>query len=71
MIIHERLSRLLRTRGVFVEEPELVQRALREYARGKADLADYLILGWARAPGGGTLVTFDKKLAREADVSLL
>jgi predicted nucleic-acid-binding protein len=54
-----------------VEELELAQTALDAYARGKAGLADYLILGKARTGPGGTLVTFDRKLAREADVTLL
>ena len=69
--IHARVSRLVRTKGVVVEELELVQAALDEYARGKAGLADYLILGKARGGPGGALVTFDRKLAREANVSLL
>jgi predicted nucleic-acid-binding protein len=69
--IHARMSRLLRTKGVFVEELELVQLALDEYRVGKADLADYLILGKARSQAGGQLLTFDRKLARESDVVLL
>lgn len=69
--IHEHLSRLIRTAGVVVEELELVQAALDAYASGKAGLSDYLILGKARTGPGGTLVTFDKKLAREGDVTLL
>jgi predicted nucleic-acid-binding protein len=71
VMIHERLSRLLRTRGVFVEELELVQQALDEYLAGKAGLADYLILGKARGVAGGELLTFDRKLAREDGVRLL
>ncbi len=69
--IHERLSRVVRTSGVVIEELELVQRALDEFVAGKADLADYLILGKARSAAGRTLLTFDKKLAREKDASLL
>jgi predicted nucleic-acid-binding protein len=69
--IHERMSRLVRTKGVIVEELELVQRALDEYMTGKADLADYLIVGKARNAAGAKLVTFDKKLARENNVALL
>lgn len=68
--IHGRVAQLIRTRGVDVEELELVEEALASYARGKADLADYLILGRARA-AGGPLLTFDRKLAREKDVTLL
>jgi predicted nucleic-acid-binding protein len=69
--IHDRISRLVRTRGVELEELELVQQALDSYAAGKADLADYLILGKARQAAGGPLITFDKKLAREPGITLL
>ena len=65
-----RVRRLVRTRNVAVEELELVERALDEYAAGKAELADYLILGKARS-AADELLTFDKKLAREKDVGLL
>jgi predicted nucleic-acid-binding protein len=68
--IHARVLRLVRTRGVVIEELELVERALDEYAIGKADLADYLILGKARSDAS-ELLTFDKKLARERDTVLL
>ena len=68
--IHERVLRLARTRGVVVEELELVEQALGEYASGKAELADYLILGKART-AGGELLTFDKRLAREQAATLI
>jgi predicted nucleic-acid-binding protein len=68
--IHGRVRRLVRTRNVVIEELELVERALDEYAAGKAQFADYLILGKARS-GAGRLLTFDRKLAREADAALL
>jgi hypothetical protein len=63
-------ARLVRTRNVLIEEIELVDRALDEYAAGKSELADFLILGKARV-AAGELLTFDKKLAREEDVVLL
>ncbi len=69
--IHRQVSLLVRTKGVVVEELELVQAALDEYAKGKAGLAGYLILGKARTGPGRALVTFDRKLARTADVTLL
>jgi predicted nucleic-acid-binding protein len=69
--IHAQLSRLIRTKGVVVEELEMVHAALDEYASGKSELADYLILGKARNSPGRALLTFDRKLAREADVTLL
>jgi predicted nucleic-acid-binding protein len=68
--IHERLTRLVRTRGVLVEDLELVEAALERYRRGKADLADYVIAERATR-AGAELVTFDRRLAREEGVRLL
>lgn len=68
--LHARVQRLVRTRNVLVEELELVEAALDAYATGKAQLADYLILGVARAASDG-LLTFDKKLARSPGALLL
>lgn len=68
--IHARLTQLVRTRGVQIEELELVERALAEYGAGKAELADYLIVGRARSVGA-ELVTFDKRLARATGATLL
>lgn len=68
--IHERLSRLVRTRGVTFEDLELVEAALESYRSGRADLADYLILVKAQSAGAG-LLTFDRRLSREDGVTLL
>jgi len=68
--LHARISQLIRTRGIVVEELELVQRALDDFHQGKADFSDYLILGKARE-SGGPLLTFDRKLSRETDARLL
>jgi predicted nucleic-acid-binding protein len=68
--ILDRLSRLVRTRGVLIEDLELVDAALEGYRGGKAELADYLILGKAQ-DGGAKLLTFDKRLSREVGVTLL
>lgn len=68
--VHKRLQRLVRTRGVTVDELENVEAALDAFASGKADLADYLIAGHARA-AGHELLTFDKRLAKEAFATLL
>lgn len=62
--IHDRVRQLVRTRGVAVEELELVEEALDAYRGGKADMADYLILAKATA-NAERLLTFDKVLARE------
>ncbi|HEY8088559.1 MAG TPA: type II toxin-antitoxin system VapC family toxin [Polyangiaceae bacterium] len=68
--IHERLSRLVRTRGVVLEDLDLVEAALESYRAGKADLPDYLIIGKAQSVRAD-LLTFDKRLARENGVTLL
>ena len=68
--IHERLTRLVRTRGIVVEDLELVEAALERYRGGKADFADYLIAERATRMGA-ELVTFDKRLAREEGARLL
>lgn len=68
--VDARVRQLVRTRGVIIEEFELVEQALDEYAGGKADFADYLILGKARRDAS-ELLTFDKKLAREVGTTLL
>ena len=68
--IHERLSRLVRTRGVGVEDLELVEAALAAYLVGQAEVADYLIVGKAHDVGA-ELLTFDRRLAREDGVTLL
>ncbi|MBI4700851.1 MAG: type II toxin-antitoxin system VapC family toxin [Deltaproteobacteria bacterium] len=69
--IHARMARLVRTRGVVVEEVEIVEHALRRYVEGRADLADYLLVGKARGAGSKRVLTFDKVLAQEPDVDLL
>jgi predicted nucleic-acid-binding protein len=69
-LIEGRLSRLVRTRGVVVEDLELVEEAIEAYRRGRADLADYLILAKAQSVGA-KLVTFDKRLAREQGAGVL
>lgn len=68
--VHDRLSQLVRTRGVVLEDLDVVEVALDDYRAGKAELADYLILAKARG-GGAQLLTFDKRLARESGVVLL
>ncbi len=68
--IHDRLSRLVRTRGVILEEIELVEGALARYAVGPAGFADYLVLGKAQS-AGASLLTFDKRLGRAEGARLL
>jgi len=67
--IHDHLLSLSRTRGVIVDETELVQDALDAYAKGGADFADYVILATTRRAGCRALLTFDRRLGRERGVS--
>lgn len=67
--IHDQILSLSRTRGVVVDEPDLVQDALDAYAKGSADFADYVILTATRRAGCRTLLTFDRRLGRERGAS--
>lgn len=69
--IHDRLSRLLRTRGVAVEDLELVETALDAFRTGKPGLADHFIVGKAKSVGARMLLTFDRDLARVTGVTRL
>jgi predicted nucleic-acid-binding protein len=69
--IHDHLRSLIRTRGVGVEEADLVQDALDAYAKGVADFADYVILAATRRAGCKALLTFDRRLGKERGVSAL
>jgi len=69
--VHERLGSFVRTRGVFVEQVDVVLDALDRYRAGDADFADLLILGASRLAGAAPLLTFDRRLARLAGVEEL
>jgi predicted nucleic-acid-binding protein len=69
--IHEHLLSLTRTRGVIVDEADVVQEALDAYTTGAADFADYVILAATRRAGCRTLLTFDRRLGKERSVSAL
>jgi predicted nucleic-acid-binding protein len=64
-MIHERLARLVRTRGVFVEDVELVLEALAQYRANNIEFSDLLIIGKASSSHALPLFTFDKKLLRQ------
>jgi predicted nucleic-acid-binding protein len=64
--------RTLQTTSPFVlEDPELVDRALKLYAREKGDLSDYLLGEIARARGARTTYTFDRDLRSAKGFTLL
>jgi predicted nucleic-acid-binding protein len=67
ILAHLRL--LIRTRGVLVEEADLIAGALDAYEKGAADLADYVILASTRRAGCRALLTFDRRLGKERGVS--
>lgn len=67
--VHQHLFALTRTRGVVVDEADLVQEALDSYAAGAADFADYVILARSGHAGCDSLLTFDRRLAREPGAS--
>lgn len=52
-----------------VEEAALIEAALARYRKGKADFADYVILGESQRGGATALYTFDRKLKRSAGVA--
>ena len=69
--IAEGYERILRSRELVVENAEAVWRALRLYARSKADLADCLIERSAAAAGCERTMTFDRKAARDCGMQLI
>lgn len=60
------LRGLLATPPFVVKERAEVLAAITEYEKGPADFADYLILSSARAEGCSKLLTFDRKLLKNA-----
>ena len=74
--IREHLASLIRTRGVVVDDADLVQDALDAFAKGSADFADYVIVASMRRAGCRALLTFDRRtfdrrLGKERGVSAL
>jgi predicted nucleic-acid-binding protein len=65
------LETLLTTRGVIVEHSDRARDALAHFRAGPAGFADYWIAAASEAANCKTLVTFDRKLARDSRASLL
>lgn len=63
------LERLLRTKSLVLESPEIVARALRLFAAGHKDFADCLIACSATAAGCGVVYSFDKAAIRQAGMT--
>jgi predicted nucleic-acid-binding protein len=60
------LDDLLHARHLSFSTTDLLGRAVTAYARGRGDLADYLIREQARAAGCDAVATFDRALWSEA-----
>jgi len=65
------LQALVRSRQLVVEHSDLVIRALRTHAAGKADFADCLIERSAAAAGCDKTMTFDARAAKHAGMTLI
>jgi predicted nucleic-acid-binding protein len=65
------LEALLRSRELVVERAELVAQALRGYAAGTADFADYLIERCGHAAECQYTVTFDRDAAGSTGMRLI
>ena len=64
------LERLVRTRGVVVDDIDAVIEALDLFRQG-GDLADQLILARAASAGALPVLSFDKRFAEQQGVELL
>jgi len=69
--IQEVVDTLLRSRELVVERAELVRQALRTFGFNRADFADCLIEGCARAAGCSYTATFDRKAAASIGMHLI
>lgn len=65
------LDGLLQTRGVSVESPALVRRALDAARKGRVGFADHLIAEVALGSGASEIITFDKDFGRKQHVRRL
>ena len=67
---YQLLERLVRTRGVVVDDIDAVIDALEQFRLG-GDLADQLILARAASNGALPVLSFDRRFAASAGVELL
>lgn len=70
-VIASAVEMLLSARGVTVEQPERARAALSAYVSGAAQFADFFIAATSADAGCRTLLTFDRKLARDRRATLL
>jgi predicted nucleic-acid-binding protein len=62
---------LLRTREIVLEQAEVTWRAVRAFAGSNADFADCLIERSASAAGCARTMTFDRKAAKNGEMTLI
>jgi predicted nucleic-acid-binding protein len=67
---HQLLERLVRTRGVVVDDIDAVIDALDQFRQG-GDLADQLILARATSAGALPVLSFDRRFSASEGVALL
>ncbi len=68
--IHRVLLSLLSQSKIAIEQPELVRKAAGLYLQGNADFTDYLVACSGKAAGCTTTLTFDRKAAKSAGMTL-
>jgi predicted nucleic-acid-binding protein len=69
--IAEALNAVLETHLFEIQDRELIQQAIAEYRRGRADFSDYLIGGENDRAGCSDTITLDGELAKVDRFSLL
>lgn len=65
------LAAIVDNSGIAVEEPKIVEIALRAFRQGSADFAEYVIAAVADARGARPTYTFDKRAGRELGFMIL
>lgn len=65
------LTKIASERRYAVDDPEGLAEALRAYADGRADFADYLIGVRAQRKGARTIYTFDRRLRNRGGFTCL
>jgi len=68
--IHIVLQQLLVQPNLAIEQQELVRKAAAQYLRGTADFSDYLVACSGEIAGCKETVTFDRKAAKSAGMTL-
>ncbi len=68
--IHFLLQSFLSQPSLVIEQPELVRKAARLYVQGTADFTDSLVACSGHAAGCSSTLTFDRKAAKSAGMTL-